>query len=471
MKRSKKAVTRTQWIIAAALIIIVIVAGFVAWYTLRPEEEHVKLKVLHSQYAGVHDLFVELGTEYNELHPNIELDIERVAYADVPIKMSAAIAAGEPYDLANLMPEELWRMQVEGSILPITDLYNDIVETYGTNGEYFTNKAVKVDGEIWVIPHDHLAPLHMMYRKDILEAKGFRIPENVWDTYTWDELLEIAEACTEDTDGDGNVDRWGSFPIPLKLYSFYQVVPISMMITNGGHLIDEQGNVVFNSPQNIEVMELFKELWKYTPPGMVEMDIADLRSLFLEGKVVFTWYSTFVWPTDIEEVAPELNGKVGVASIPVPTLDFSKLPEGHPVSRCIGLGNGWVVLKDSKHSEEAKEFLKWFVQPKNYVEIPLAQPGWVPTVPQAYEEPYASKYKEALGKYYDMWIEYSELGEYPRARDPSIEENKGIYNSDSGLILGNWYPMKCMMDILLEDMPVETAVAKWHNEMVELLKE
>ena len=50
--------------------------------------------------------------------------------------------------------------------------------------------------------------MYMTYNAAMIDSLGLEAPESLAEKgeWTWDKFAEYAKACTQDTDGDGNMD-------------------------------------------------------------------------------------------------------------------------------------------------------------------------------------------------------------------------------------------------------------------------
>lgn len=97
----------------------------------------------------------------------------------------------------------------------------------------------------------------MYFNKDLFDAYNLTSPYEYYrnDTWTWDTMIELAEALTQDTDGDGENDQWG-----LSLVENY----FPFLFSNGATLMEEDANgkwvYTLNSPKAIEAFEFYADL-------------------------------------------------------------------------------------------------------------------------------------------------------------------------------------------------------------------
>ena len=59
---------------------------------------------------------------------------------------------------------------------------------------------------IYALPKGY-SPMVMVYNKDLFDRAGLPYPTDDW---TWDDFVRIAKILTRDTDGDGQIDQWGT---------------------------------------------------------------------------------------------------------------------------------------------------------------------------------------------------------------------------------------------------------------------
>src|SRR5439155_348228 len=131
---------------------------------------------------------------------------------------------------------------------------------------------------------------------------------------------------------------------------------------NGGSVFDAKGQPALESPQIIGMLEFWKKLKPFLPPGWSSHDYLETLSAWATGKAasVLMWGRTtgyidqYAPPDkrnpDIFQVWPKTVGPMGKA----PLTQFDNEP--------------WVIYADAPADEKAaaKEFLKFFFKPENY---------------------------------------------------------------------------------------------------------
>lgn len=145
----------------------------------------------------------------------VEVDIVVTDADQYSTKLQAAIAGNNVPDVFYIEQASLQSYVTSGILLDITDKVEaqgiDLANIweYGVDSYRYDGKVQGTpDGQLYGLPKD-VGPFAMGYNKTMLEAEGIELPST--DTpYTWDEWLEVLKAVTKDTDGDGEVDQWGT---------------------------------------------------------------------------------------------------------------------------------------------------------------------------------------------------------------------------------------------------------------------
>jgi multiple sugar transport system substrate-binding protein len=411
-----------------------------------------------SEKGKIHILFMEpfpdnvnhaekIIAEFEKQNPGIEVNLEPIGFGGFMSKVTALKVAGNPADIIYTIPGHMWTFQSEGWLEPVDDL---IEELGGDNFFQPLPGYVKRDGHYWALPFGSYS-MHLEYRKDLFAEKGLKAPT------TWDTLLTAAKALTEDIDGDGKIDRYG-IALPLKKDYALGVSFLGFLWGNGGHVLDKEGKVVFNSPETIQTLNYMKELYKYAPPGVAGYSWMELITTYVQGKVGITTFSALKPLGDSIEANKDIAHNTGVAAIP------ARLASLDPKGRWANMD--WMITKDSKNVVMAKKFLKFWFASENLIDYYHANPIFmVPAEkPVIDSEKYwnhelISEYKTAI----ESMIELNLTGV-----DPAME-HKGILQPNTSLINQRLIIADCVQEVVLGKLSAEKAAAKAHKKMVKLL--
>ena len=122
----------------------------------------------------------------------------------------------------------------------------------------------------------------------------------------------------------------------------------------GGDFWDESGKPSINTPENVEAMKLYQELWKYSPAGQAEMSLIDVPVVMGEGRAASGLvYSDFLFSVD-KEGKSKYAGKFAYAPVPP--------NEGREDDYMVATEPSMIIIsKASENPEATFLFLQWMV--------------------------------------------------------------------------------------------------------------
>lgn len=195
------------------------------------------------------------------------------------------------------------------------------------------------EGKTYLIAFD--PNVQILYaRKDILDAKGLKIPEK------WTELHETARKAQEKDKDLAGVAIMAKRDIQTGINAWNYIT------TWGSEIFDADNRVAFDNEKSYESLAAFKKLIdEVTPQGILGYDYAGVNTAMQQGKVIFlqNWASvtlSIVKPADG-------NTKVADKVTFAPVLGQEKR---HSMRGVWSMG----INTDSKQREAAWEFTKWF---------------------------------------------------------------------------------------------------------------
>ena len=432
--------------IIGAIICIFFISIFFSSHSLAGQTN--KLKIWYMQPMASHQRHLEaVIDEYKKMNPKVELSLQTFGFSDFLRNIAAAKAAGHPPDIVYTITSQMWTLQQKGWLDPV----DEVIEKLGGD-KYFLPlpSYTKLDGHYWGVPLSANS-MHIEYRKDLFDKKGLTEPK------TWEQLLTAAKALTEDLDGDGKIDRYG-ISMPLKREYVTGVHFLGFLWGNGGHVLDRNGKVVFNSPETIETMNFMKELYKYAPPGVTNYAWMELATTYAMGKVAMTTYSALKPLADAIKANQTVAKNTAITGIP--TRLAGQKPKGR-----LGSMN-WLLFKDCKSPELGKDFLTFWFEPKRMIrwyhsEPIFIVPGEIPVIEdeEYWDNDLIKEYKPVLEK----MIELDETG-----IDVAME-HPGILQPNTSIINQRLLIAECLQEVVLGELSTEKAVAKAHKKMEALI--
>jgi len=387
-------------------------------------------------------------------HPGIRIEAEALAWGDLEGKIMASLAAGAPPELAHGQPITCSALQQQGLLLPL----DDVVARIGEDNLWDQIKKVcRADGHYYGLVHAAGTSL-LIYRKDWAAEKGVEAPQ------TWADLVAAAKALTMDRDGDGKTDVYG-ITIPGDNL-FINIMMGELIKANGGLLFDARNRPQLTDPRMAEVLEFWRELAQYMPPGWEGHGYRETFANMYGQKAAMMFQGYGRGASLIEEYAPkEMQSS--------DTFDVWVKPHGpsgtEPAAQVDE--EPWMLLKGAANPEEAKTFLSFFYQDENYLEYIQSVPIHFFPITKSLRQ--SAAYAETpMIQRWGGWLKVQE--EY-LANDlvkPTMVVEWDDLNSKPYLmqVLGSGILRDMVMEAVVEGKPIEQATASAQAKAEELVK-
>ena len=244
--------------------------------------------------------------KFNEQYPNIKVNVEFFPSDGMSDKYLTALTSGSSADLLSVNNEWVSTYATAEGLLNLDGYIeeNDYDMTDFYDG---ARDGVTVNGSVYALPYR--AETHgMFYNADMFKEAGYEeLPD------TWEEFLPIAQAITENSNGEVKGiaipgGEWGN--------TTYQL--INMILCSGGSILnDDFTEYTLDSEEAIRAAQFFVDLYReynVVPESIMENDNAAGRTLFSEGKVA-AFMSGAYDISAIQDIDPDLN--MGTGLVPV----------------------------------------------------------------------------------------------------------------------------------------------------------
>nr|WP_245462531.1 sugar ABC transporter substrate-binding protein [Rhizobium leguminosarum] len=306
-------------------------------------------------FAGV---LTKLAAQFKE-DTGAELKVEVMDYGTLLTKTTADFVGDtKGYDLVTM--DIVWAgayaengysvdltdwVKRDAAELDLDDIYPVILESLGQyNGHYVA------------FPFAAYANV-LAYRKDLFEAAGLAVPKTV------EELVSDAEKLTDPSKKQyGFVANGQKGPAVAQDWMQYN----NQM---GGSILGKDGLPALNSPENVESLAVYKQLFVETaPPGAIEYDWGGREESFRQGAAAMMQTWSVGAPGYSDPASSNVVGKVGIAVAPV----------ANGVSPQYGVGGWGMAINadiDAKQKEAAWTFIKWLTSKKIHKEFNLEGAG------------------------------------------------------------------------------------------------
>jgi ABC-type glycerol-3-phosphate transport system substrate-binding protein len=130
---------------------------------------------------------------------------------------------------------------------------------------------------------------------------------------TWEQYLDVADFFTQDTDGDGAVDLYGT-----DVKGAVETEWLALVLQAGAQemVLDADGDVIIDDAEHKAALDAYIAPLEAgaAPSGASQVDWAEAQNLFYQGKTAMTrfWAHAYTQVPDDSPVA----GEVGVTTMP-----------------------------------------------------------------------------------------------------------------------------------------------------------
>lgn len=288
----------------------------------------VKIRFASWETGDTLDSQQECVDQFNESQDKIEVVLEGWG-SDFDTKMTASMGAGDAPDVMYMWDYPTYSESLE----PLDEYIEAEGEDYKNNFFEALWPYNSMNDQIYGVPVSVVTSC-LYYNKDLFDQAGVEYPTDDW---TWEDVAEASKQIQSKLDDvNGFTLPIGTLPYTLEMYLW----------SNGTAFVDEDGKLDgnINSDKSIEVFQTFQDMEK---DGVLYASEESGQTEMLGGKTAM--YVDGTWP--IKQFDEEgLN--YGIAQIP----KF----EGTEHSISVINTSGIAISKDSKHKEEAWEFLKYW---------------------------------------------------------------------------------------------------------------
>lgn len=245
---------------------------------------------------------------------------------DYNTKLKAAITGKKAPDVFYIDPGSVQSYVKSGIVRDITTqveaapTYDDIWK-YGVDSYRYDGKLMG-KGAIYAVPKD-VGPFSFGYNKTMFEKAGIPLPDKD-KPYTWAQFLDVAKKLTQDTNGDGKLDQWGT-----GLNATWNLQ--SWVWSNGGDWLNkDRTKVTIDTPEFIEAMQNFADLSAKdgVTPSATEAASLDTYQRWMKGQIGFFPVGPWDVPTYEKlpfqwDLIPYPVGKTGKTATWVGTLGIA----------------------------------------------------------------------------------------------------------------------------------------------------
>ncbi|CAM3684011.1 ABC transporter substrate-binding protein [Marinicrinis lubricantis] len=280
----------------------------------------------------------ELARLYEEEHPDVNINIETVGGgADYGAALRAKFNSGDKPDIFNnggYADLKLWVEHLE-------DLSN---EPWVDNLVEGARDPMTLDGKLYGQPLN-LEGYGFIYNKDLFEQAGItELPK------TLDELEQAAKKLQDNgiTPFMNGYGEWWVLGNHLSNIGFAYADDPNQLVSD----LNDNKTTFQDQDTFKQWLDLVDLTVKYSQPNPVQTDYNSQVTEFATGGAAMMQQGNWT-QVQLNETNPDLN----LGFLPMPINNDQEAMDKLPV----GVPNNWVVWKDSKVKDVAKDFLNWLV--------------------------------------------------------------------------------------------------------------
>lgn len=321
--------------------------------------KQTKLTFWHTHNDDESKTLDSIISEYETLHPNIDVELQQVPFSDAQNKYKTVAQAKDAPDLFR--SEIAWTAEFASlGYLMALDMY--------MTPEY-TSKFLKAplkynfyDGHYWGVPQvtDCLA---LLYNKKTFKDSGLEVPK------TTKELVEIGQKLTDVSKN--------------KYAFFYRGDPywfLPMLWSFGSGMVSEDRKVLIGKEESSKALQFFVDLRdKYKiVPSTVDFanDYDNQQTGFKTGKYAMIINGPWSTSDILSGEQFKDNSNLGITRIPSDKAGYATPVGGH----------NYVISSNTKHLQETWDLVDFLNLPKNQAKFAIKN-NLLPTKIDTYEIP------------------------------------------------------------------------------------
>ena len=221
--------------------------------------------------------------------------------------------------------------------------------------------GLSYEGKLYALPFYGESSM-LMYRKDLLEAKGLTMPEQP----TYDDIKKFADALTDKAKGIYGITLRGK-----PGWGENMAYVDTLLNTFGCTWFDMKWNPTIDTPEWKKAITFYVDLMKADgPPGASANGFNENLTLFASGKAALWIDATSGAGPLYDKSQSQVSEEVAFANAPI-----ALTPNG---SRWLWSW-AFAIPQKAKQSEAAQRFAEWATS-KDYIKLVAEDAGWA-TVP------------------------------------------------------------------------------------------
>jgi multiple sugar transport system substrate-binding protein len=316
-----------------------------------------ELTILWAQWDPA-DYLQQLVNEYTK-ETGVTVTVEQTPWSDFQTKAFTELNAhGDSYDLIVGDSQWLGAGSTQGHWVDLTDFFkqHDLTKVMEPATVQYYAEYPGGSGKYWAIPLEGDAN-GWAYRKDWFEdpkemaAFKAKYGYDLGVPKTYKELRDIAEFFYRPDE-----KKYGVGLYTQNKYDAMAMGVEQTIFSYGGELGDYatyQVDGITNSPENVQAIEMYHELTKFTPPNWGDAFFVEDNQAMTSGLVAMTMNFFAFYPSLVNKATNPYADQMG----------FFANPAGPTGKQHAALGGQGISVVSYSHKQDAAmKFLAWFIR-------------------------------------------------------------------------------------------------------------
>lgn len=391
------------------------------------EKDKEKVEIIYSMWGSEAEgsTTQAVADKFNASQDRIEVQVQAIPWENYMTKLNTLATAGQLPDTGMLQEGGIIQWSSEGMLNDVSAMYE------GSDSKPLDSLAYKYQGNTVAYAAANEILL-LYYNKDMFDKANVPYPPSVLEqAWTWDEFVETAKKLTIDKNGkhpgeDGfdsqSIVQYGASVenLPWQLETW--------TLSNGGGFYSNDGTEVrIGEDASAEAIQKVADLYlkDHVAPLSVGQTDDGIQRTIIAGTVAMATNGQWNVGTSLN-AAKEEGLNYGVAVLPYMKEKVT-----------LNTGGANVVFSQSKHPEEAMEWLKWYTSEENNWAL-ISSGIWMPTLDKWYTD-------ETLTR---KWVENPNFPPYEEYKSAVVDYAKSSaarpaawfytnYTTDFNTLLGS----------------------------------
>ncbi|MFD1401281.1 ABC transporter substrate-binding protein [Robinsoniella peoriensis] len=285
----------------------------------------------------------QMINETIKLHPELDVQVIDIDWANIDKILKTGIAAGTPPDVTHYWPMLIKPYVDAGQALDLTPYLEADNNEWKNTFPAELLELGNFNRKYYAVPYQSTFPT-MYVNADIFKECGIEIPKE----WNWKEFIDVCQTLKDKKD-------IAPFTVARDVNSWLNRLGAAGLAQDDGKLAEfTNGDLDFTQNYLPETMKNIKELYDkklwYPGEGALNVTRDESKTAFVQGKAAIIAETNLIYP--------DLMGSVDFEVVPVlwPTMGKNTV--------IVGGTDGFMIPSNAAHPEEAISFIKTFLSPE-----------------------------------------------------------------------------------------------------------